>query len=64
MALAALLHDILRRTVTIVATCRAVKAQIHWLTYSSLARVCKYANRVSYQVLNQHSRLTRGLPET
>ena len=35
-----------------------------WLTYSSLAQVCKYANRVSYQVLNQHSpRLTRGLPE-
>ncbi len=30
----------------------------------SLAQVCKYANRVSYQVLNQHSpRLTRGLPE-
>ncbi|MCZ5911284.1 hypothetical protein O5154_28830, partial [Escherichia coli] len=36
-----------------------------WLTYSSLAQVCKYANRVSYQVLNQHSpRLTRGFSHT
>ena len=40
------------------------KHKFTWLTYSSLAQVCKYANRVSYQVLNQHSpRLTRGLPE-
>ena len=40
------------------------KHKCKWLTYSSLAQVCKYANRVSYQVLNQHSpRLTRGLPE-
>jgi inosine kinase len=40
------------------------KHKFSWLTYSSLAQVCKYANRVSYQVLNQHSpRLTRGLPE-
>lgn len=52
-------------TATTVATYQT-PANINspWLTYSSLAQVCKYANRVSYQVLNQHSpRLTRGLPE-
>jgi inosine kinase len=35
-----------------------------FLTYSSLAQVCKDANRVSYEVLAQSSpRLSRGLPE-
>ncbi|MCK8205074.1 inosine/guanosine kinase, partial [Erwinia amylovora] len=35
-----------------------------YLTDTSLAQVCKYANRGRYQVLNQHSpRLTRALPE-
>lgn len=34
------------------------------LTYSSLSQICKYANRVSYEVLTQHSpRLSRALPE-
>ena len=34
------------------------------LTYSSLSQISKYANRVSYEVLVQHSpRLSRGLPE-
>jgi inosine kinase len=35
-----------------------------FLTYSSMSQVCRYANRVSYQVLIQSApRLTRGLPE-
>jgi len=34
------------------------------LTYSSFAQVCKYSNRVSFEMLNQHSpRLSKGLPE-
>lgn len=51
-------------TATTVATYQTPANINSPLTYSSLAQVCKYANRVSYQVLNQHSpRLTRGLPE-
>ena len=35
-----------------------------FLTYSSMSQVCRYANRVSYEVLAQAApRLTRGLPE-
>jgi inosine kinase len=35
-----------------------------FLTYSSMSQVCRYANRVSYEVLVQSSpRLARGLPE-
>jgi inosine kinase len=35
-----------------------------FLTYSSMSQVCRYANRVSYEVLTQASpRLTRALPE-
>ncbi len=60
----AALRDITANSYHRAATYRTPVAQIHWLTYSSLAQVCKYANRVGYQVLNQHSpRLTRGLPE-
>jgi len=34
------------------------------LCYSSFAQICKYSNRVSFEMLNQHSpRLSRGLPE-
>lgn len=34
------------------------------LCYSSFSQICKYANRVAYEVLDQHSpRLSRGLPE-
>ena len=63
-ALAALLHDITANNYHRNNVPNSSKHQHHWLTYSSLAQVCKYANRVSYQVLNQHSpRLTRGLPE-
>lgn len=62
-ALAALLHDITANSYhrSNVPNSSNINSP---LTYSSLAQVCKYANRVSYQVLNQHSpRLTRGLPE-
>lgn len=63
-ALAALLHDITANNYHRNNVPNSSKHQHQWLTYSSLAQVCKYANRVSYQVLNQHSpRLTRGLPE-
>jgi len=63
-ALAALLHDITANNYHRTNVPNSSKHQYNWLTYSSLAQVCKYANRVSYQVLNQHSpRLTRGLPE-
>lgn len=63
-ALAALLHDITANNYHRLNIPNSSKHGRHYLTYSSLAQVCKYANRVSYQVLNQHSpRLTRGLPE-
>lgn len=63
-ALAALLHDITANNYHRVNVPNSSKHKCTWLTYSSLAQVCKYANRVSYQVLNQHSpRLSRGLPD-
>ncbi|MEM6160633.1 inosine/guanosine kinase [Erwinia sp. P6884] len=63
-ALAALLHDITANNYHRLNVPNSSKHGRSYLTYSSLAQVCKYANRVSYQVLNQHSpRLTRGLPE-
>lgn len=63
-ALAALLHDITANDYHRLNVPNSSKHGRRYLTYSSLAQVCKYANRVSYQVLNQHSpRLTRGLPE-
>jgi len=63
-ALSALLHDL--------ASNRFHKAQIpgsskhisDGLCYSSFSQICKYANRVAYEVLAQHSpRLSRALPE-
>ncbi|MGE9551802.1 inosine/guanosine kinase [Erwinia amylovora] len=63
-ALAAMLHDITANNYHRLNVPNSSKHGRNYLTYSSLAQVCKYANRVSYQVLNQHSpRLTRGLPE-
>lgn len=63
-ALSALLHDIAANGFHRSNVPNSSKHGRTYLTYSSLAQVCKYANRVSYQVLNQHSpRLTRGLPE-
>ena len=47
-----------------MAAPKSVKHAHPFLTYSSLSQVCRYANRVSYEVLVQHSpRLTHGLPE-
>lgn len=54
-ALAALLHDITANSYHRSNVPNSSKHKFTWLTYSSLAQVCKYANRVSYQVLNQHS---------
>ncbi|KGT94941.1 guanosine kinase [Erwinia typographi] len=63
-ALAAMLHDITANNYHRLKVPNSSKHGRSYLTYSSLAQVCKYANRVSYQVLNQHSpRLSRGLPE-
>jgi len=63
-ALSALLHDIAANGFHRSSVPNSSKHSRDYLTYLSLAQVCKYANRVSYQVLNQHSpRLTRGLPE-
>ncbi|MGP1959667.1 MAG: inosine/guanosine kinase [Arsenophonus sp. NC-TX2-MAG3] len=63
-ALSALLHDITANHFHRLNIPNSAKHFLPYLTYSSLAQVCKYANRVSYQVLIQHSpRLTRSLPE-
>nr|WP_314263247.1 inosine/guanosine kinase [uncultured Moellerella sp.] len=63
-ALSALLHDITANSYHRMNVPNSSKHNYSYLSYSSLAQVCKYANRVSYQVLSQHSpRLTRGLPE-
>lgn len=63
-ALAALLHDMGARKYHRVKVPDSAKNLENSLTYSSLAQIAKYANRVSYEVLAQNSpRLTRGLPE-
>lgn len=57
-ALSALLHDIAANDYHRNNIPKSSKHVRSYLTYSSLAQVIKYkyANRVSYQVLNQHSR--------
>lgn len=63
-ALAAVLHDLSANRYHRSKVPNSDKHKLAFLTYSSLSQVSKYANRVSYQVLNQHSpRLSRGLPE-
>lgn len=63
-ALAAVLHDISANVYHQINVPSSSKHTIKALTYSSLSQISKYANRVSYEVLVQHSpRLTRGLPE-
>ncbi len=63
-ALSALLHDIAANRHHRATVPTSSKHKRDFLTYSSLAQVCRYANRVSYQVLaNDSPRLTRGLPE-
>lgn len=63
-ALSALLHDMSANRYHKDNVPNSSKHSHNFLTYSSFSQVCKYANRVSYQVLAQHSpRLSRGLPE-
>lgn len=63
-ALAALLHDISANRYHRARVPSSAKHVRDFLTYSSMSQVCRYANRVSYQVLVQSSpRLMRGLPE-
>ena len=63
-ALAALLHDMGANNYHRVKVPNSPKHASRYLTYSSLSQICKYANRVSFEVLNQNSpRLMKGLPE-
>ncbi|GAA3547992.1 inosine/guanosine kinase [Zobellella aerophila] len=63
-ALAALLHDMAANGYHRQNVPGSAKHRAPHLSYSSLSQVSKYANRVSFEVLVQHSpRLSRGLPE-
>ncbi|WP_027697148.1 inosine/guanosine kinase [Vibrio litoralis] len=63
-ALSAILHDMAANKYHKENIPNSSKHEYPFLTYSSFSQVCKYANRVSYEVLAQHSpRLSRGLPE-
>ena len=63
-ALSALLHDMAANSFHQKEVPNSEKHNVNCLTYSSLSQICKYANRVSYEVLTQHSpRLSRALPE-
>lgn len=63
-ALSALLHDISANDYHRHKVPNGPKHVSQFLTYSSLHQVAKYANRASFEVLNQNSpRLTKGLPE-
>ncbi|RLB66187.1 MAG: inosine/guanosine kinase [Deltaproteobacteria bacterium] len=63
-ALAALLHDISANRYHRFNVPGSAKHAREFLTYSSFAQVCKYANRVSYEVLVKDSpRLHHGLPD-
>jgi inosine kinase len=63
-ALSALLHDMAANRFHRGNLPKSAKHVREFLTYSSFSQVCKYANRVAYEVLMQNSpRLTRGLPE-
>jgi inosine kinase len=63
-ALAALLHDMAANRYHATRVPNSAKHVKPFLTYSSMSQVCRYANRVSFEVLVQAApRLTRGLPE-
>lgn len=63
-ALSAVLHDIVANRYHRLTVPNSAKHSQPFLTYSSLAQICKYANRVSYEVLMQSSpRLSHSLPE-
>ena len=52
-ALSAVLHDMVANAYHRSAVPNSAKHVAEFLTYSSLSQVCKYANRVSYEVLAQ-----------
>jgi inosine kinase len=63
-ALAAVLHDLSANVYHKLNVDNSSKHNQQAMTYSSLSQISKYANRVSFEVLVQHSpRLSRGLPE-
>lgn len=63
-ALAALLHDMAANRFHRIVVPNSPKHSGRYLTYSSIAQICKYCNRVSYEVLSQNGpRLYRGLPQ-
>jgi inosine kinase len=63
-ALSAVLHDMAANRYHRARVPNSSKHAREFLTYSSMSQVCRYANRVSYEVLAQAApRLTRGLPE-
>lgn len=63
-ALSALLHDLSANTFHKTNVPGSSKHKRDGLCYSSFSQICKYANRVAFEVLAQHSpRLSRGLPE-
>jgi inosine kinase len=63
-ALAALLHDMAANRYHYSKIPNSPKHAARYLTYSSLAQICKYSNRVSFEILSRNSpRLFRGLPE-
>ena len=63
-ALSALLHDMSANRYHRASVPNSAKHVRSFLTYSSMSQVCRYANRVSFEVLAKSSpRLPRGLPE-
>jgi inosine kinase len=63
-ALAALLHDMSANRYHQLRVPNSSKHARPFLTYSSMSQVCRYSNRVAYEVLAQAApRLMRGLPE-
>ncbi|MDX3774409.1 inosine/guanosine kinase [Chromatiaceae bacterium AAb-1] len=63
-ALAAILHDMAANHYHRQVQPLSSKHEQPYLAYSSFAQICKYANRVSYEILVQNaSRLSKGLPE-
>ncbi len=60
-ALSAVLHDMVANAYHRSAVPNSAKHVAEFLTYSSLSQVCKYANRVSYEVLAQSSRACRAV---
>ena len=63
-ALSALLHDMTANRYHRAMVPNSSKHVRAFLTYSSMSQVCRYANRVSFEVLVQASpRLSRALPE-